>query len=116
MEQTGKPCTLQVSKLDYYSPVGVDEGLLGPPEAILDDAVGDLHAVDVLVVDGDDEGEWVADLDLLGHQAVDGLPAVDAHRGAGHGGGGRQRRGAEAAGMRRKIDSIQFMAVFVFPI
>ena len=42
-----------------YLPLSVDQSLLGPPEAVLDHALGDVHAVDVLVVDAHHEGQGV---------------------------------------------------------
>ena len=46
-------------KKERFLPLAVDQSLLGPPEAVLDHALGDVHAVDVLVVDAHDEGQGV---------------------------------------------------------
>ena len=40
-------------------PLSVKQSLLGPPEAVLDHALGDVHAVDVLVVDAHHESQGV---------------------------------------------------------
>ena len=43
----------------HFLPLPVEKSLLGPPEAVLDHALGDVHAVDVLVVDAHHEGQGI---------------------------------------------------------
>lgn len=73
------------------APLGVDEPLLAPAQAVADQAVGDAEAVQRLVVDVDGERERVADLDVLGHLLLRGVAVEDLHAAAGHGRRGRQR-------------------------
>ena len=40
-------------------PLSVKQSLLRPPEAVLDHALGDVHAIDVLVVDAHHESQGV---------------------------------------------------------
>ena len=84
-------------------PVAVDEHLVGPAEAVLDAAVGDVHAVDVLLVDSDDQRQRISDLDGFGDSSVDRFADVDPHRGAGHRGRRRQRRRRQGAGIRETL-------------
>ena len=86
-----------------FSPVAVDEHLVGPAETVLDAAVGDVHAVDVLLVNSDDQRQRISDLDGFGDSSVDRFADVDPHRGAGHRGRRRQRRRRQGAGIRETL-------------
>jgi len=83
-------------------PIAVDEHLIGPAEAILDAAVLDVHAVDVLLVDADDERQRIADLDGFGDSPVDRFADVDPHRRARHRRRRGQRRRGQRAGKKRR--------------
>ena len=89
-----------------YSPLGVDERLLSPSQAVADDAVHCLQAVDVLFIDRDVQYQRVADLHVLGHRLV-GRVGVDAHRTAGHRRRGRQRGRADLAATQRRNGSVR---------
>ena len=84
-----------------YLPLSVDERLLAPSQAVPHQALGDHHPVDVLVVDADHQGQRVADLDVLRHEALAGLAVKDLHGGAWHGGRGCEGCGAQGAAKRK---------------
>ena len=65
----------------------VEEQLVGPAEAVADRTIGDLHAEDVLPVQGHHQRQTVADLHVLGRHVLLGVAGVDVHRRA------RQRHG-----------------------
>lgn len=81
----------------------VDEPLLAPSEAVAHQAVGDADAPGVLLVEGDDQGEGVADPDVLGDLAHAGIAGEDAHRAAGHRGEGGHRVGRLEAEKRGEM-------------
>ena len=56
--------------LVHGATLGVDEALVAPAETVPDGAAGDVHAVDVLVVNADHESQGVANLDILRHQPL----------------------------------------------
>lgn len=66
----------------------VDEFLLAPSQAVPDQAVGHSDAVGILLVDGDDQCQRVADLNILRHLLLRRIAREDLHAAAGH---GRQR-------------------------
>ena len=55
------------------------------------------------MIDADDEGQWVTDLDGLGDAAVDRLADVDPHRCSGHGSRRSQRCRGERTEMQNNI-------------
>ena len=63
----------------------VDEVLVAPPEPVPHGAAGHVHPVDILIVDADNKGQGVTDLDILGHESLRGLPKEDPHAGGRHG-------------------------------
>lgn len=84
----------------------VDEHLLAPSKSVPDKAAGDLHAVDLLVVERDDHGERISDADVLCNQTVGRFAGEDAHVAARHGSSGGERCSAhetEGWGHRRVV-------------
>lgn len=82
-------------------PLRVDEFLLWPPESVLDGAFGNLHSINVLIIDADNQSERIANLDVLGHATINGFAVVNPHRGRGHGRSGRQWRGSQSTRKRK---------------
>lgn len=58
--------------IDTNLPFIIDKHLFPPAQAVPDQTVGDLHAVDLLVVQGDHHGQGVSDTYVLCHGLVRG--------------------------------------------
>ena len=86
--------------LVHRAALGVDETLVTPAQPVPDGAAGDVHPVDVLVVDADHQSQGVADLDVLGHQTLGWLSVEDPHAGGRHGCCGCERSRPQGAAMR----------------
>lgn len=62
-----------------WAALGVDQALLRPAESVADIAARNVHAVNVLIVDGHDHGQGVADLHAFGYPPVHGLTSINLH-------------------------------------
>ena len=65
----------------HGTPLRVDQVLVAPAQAVPDGAAGDVHPVDVLVIDADHQSKRIANLDILGHQSLGRLAIEDPHTG-----------------------------------
>ena len=97
--------------LVHGTPLAIDEVLVTPAKTIPDRAAGDVHPIDILVINADHQGERVSNLDILSHQALRWLSIEYSHAGGWHGCCGCQRCCSKGTKKRKvywkKLDKVK---------
>ena len=82
--------------LVHGASLSVDEVLVAPAQPVPDGAAGDVHPVDILVINADHQSQGVTNLDILRHQTLGWFTIEDPHAGGRHGSSGSERCGAQS--------------------